>query len=69
MLILQPKERATWESLVQHPLFAKPVNLKEQKTEMSFTEAKKILLEYLRNYLVKSYLLLNMEAEVTFAPN
>lgn len=36
---------------------------------MSFTEVKNVMTRYLKDYLVKSYLLLDMEAEVTFAPD
>lgn len=36
---------------------------------MSYTEAKNTLVEYVKTYLVKSYLLLNTNAQVSFAPN
>ena len=35
---------------------------------MSFKEVKIVMIRYLKDYLVKSYLLLDMEVEVTFAP-
>lgn len=56
---------------MQHPLFAQPVDLEIEKSkkEISYKEAKNIMLDYLKNYLVKSYLLLNTNAQVQFAPN
>ena len=57
---------------MQHPLFAQPVNLdieKSNKKELSYEDVKMHMVDYLRNYLVKSYLLLNTNAAVTFAPN
>lgn len=36
---------------------------------MNYEEAKKVMLDYLKSYLVKSYLLLNTNAQVQFAPN
>ena len=37
--------------------------------EISFPEALKILLEYLKNFLVKSYLIIDTNNEVNFAPS
>lgn len=61
MLKVNTEERIKWEDLLAFPLLAKPVdlNLQKQKMEISFTEALKILLEYLKNFLVKSYLIID----------
>lgn len=54
---------------MQNPLFQKPVDLgiSRDKKEISYEEAKNIMLDYLKTYLVKSYLLLNTNAPVSFA--
>lgn len=71
MLAVKRHQRISWEELFKHQLFAGPVDLgiEKQKEETGYEEAKKILLNYLKNYLVKSYLLLNTNAEVQFAPS
>lgn len=70
MLKVNTEERIKWEDLLTFPLLAKPVDLglQKQKTEMSFNEALKILHEYLKNFLVKSYLIIDTNNEVQFAP-
>jgi hypothetical protein len=70
MLTVDRHTRISWEELIQHPLFAQPSDLTDKpRKEMGYGEAKAIMNDYLKNYLVKSYLLLNTNAQVQFAPN
>lgn len=71
MLQIRTEDRIRWEELLTFPLFAKPIDLgiQKQKMEISFPEALKILLEYLKNFLVKSYLIIDTNNEVNFAPS
>jgi hypothetical protein len=71
MLTVERHKRISWEELLKNPLFAKPVDLdiEKNKKEINYHEASKYMLDYLNNYLVKSYLLLNTNAPVQFAPN
>jgi hypothetical protein len=71
MLQIKTEERIKWEDLLTFPLFAKPVDLgiQKQKMEITFSETLKILMEYLKNFLVKSYLIIDTNNEVNFAPN
>jgi serine/threonine protein kinase len=61
MLKVNTEERIKWEDLLTFPLLAKPVDLglQKQKSEISFPEVLRILLEYLKNFLVKSYLIID----------
>ena len=55
---------------MKHPLFAHPEALEPEHSkqkEISYSDAKKVMLDYCKNYLVKSYLILNTNAKVKFA--
>lgn len=71
MLQIKTDDRIRWEELLTFPMFAKPIDLgiQKQKMETSFPEALKILMEYLKNFLVKSYLIIDTNNEVNFAPS
>lgn len=71
MLRVRSEERISWESLIINPIFAKPVELGKQpkKQQPSFRDTLEILFNYLKNFLVKSYLIIDANSEVSFAPN
>jgi calcium-dependent protein kinase len=69
MVALESKDRISWEELFKHPLFAvtPTVEIQKEKLEISFNEIRNIFLKYLKSYIVKSYLRINVEKEVIFS--
>jgi serine/threonine protein kinase len=71
MLTVDPNARISWKDIMQHPIFANPHDLLfyHPKNESKYEQVKLTMMSYLQEYLFRGYLIIDINAQIDFAPN